>query len=366
MTIRLDPAAKDRLGRRRGAGVALAARPAAYGGVTRHEGARLRVAAPLWADPRQSTAIAAFFHETQAMRPADPNVDPDASHPEDADATRAAALDRLFALRDAGRREERMGDAVVHCRHDRPLRAEGVRLPDGVRGGACCVAWPVRPGQGADHGIARALGDAAVDSDTTEGKPAPAPPVDPLACVWSRRLAPDDPADPRTRRGRLVAVAVPAMEEAEGSDDRSGPAVAGLRFVDDPEAEPGGAFAKDAGTPGAVPLPPSLERDLARSAAVAARIGSDLFAGLLYGALCNTEWRHWATGAVWSCSWRTAGGIVAHLRGEGDYIDWYCHGGEGLVDEAVLAAIEAAGWDLMPMARAGGGVDEEDMDGEGA
>lgn len=90
-----------------------------------------------------------------------------------------------------------------------------------------------------------------------------------------------------------------------------------------------------------------LQRDLAMSARIRALVRSDLFATLLYAALCNTTWRHTATGTPWSCSWRSAGGVVAGLRGEGDYLDWYCSMGEWLVDEQVLAEIQALGWELV-------------------
>jgi hypothetical protein len=58
---------------------------------------------------------------------------------------------------------------------------------------------------------------------------------------------------------------------------------------------------------------------------------SDAYAQNLYAALCNNGFIKLEVipvlkGEEWSCSWRYAGGIVADMRQEGDYIDWYCSG----------------------------------------
>ncbi len=134
------------------------------------------------------------------------------------------------------------------------------------------------------------------------------------AQVWSRPIE----GHQRRRRGRLVIE----------------PGTA-LRFVDEPQADvPQQAYAASA----------DIARDLARSARIRACVQSDLFAGLLYAALCATQWRHRDTKATSSCSWRVAGGVVAGLRGDGDYLSWYCWGHEETLDEAVLAELDALGW----------------------
>lgn len=65
---------------------------------------------------------------------------------------------------------------------------------------------------------------------------------------------------------------------------------------------------------------------------------SDAYAQNLYAAMCNMQWQSrefWQElkGETWSCSWRYAGGIIADMRQEGDYIDWYCSGMGGLNQE---------------------------------
>ena len=73
---------------------------------------------------------------------------------------------------------------------------------------------------------------------------------------------------------------------------------------------------------------------------------SDVFAALLYAALCNTGWVHKRSGQRWHVSWRGAGRTVAHLRGQGDYMDWYLGGEECTMDENVLGEIQILGWAL--------------------
>lgn len=58
---------------------------------------------------------------------------------------------------------------------------------------------------------------------------------------------------------------------------------------------------------------------------------SEVYAQNLYAALCNNDFTKndvWPilTEKRWSCSWRSAGGIVADMQEKGDYIDWYCSG----------------------------------------
>jgi hypothetical protein len=64
---------------------------------------------------------------------------------------------------------------------------------------------------------------------------------------------------------------------------------------------------------------------------------SESYAQNLYAAMCNNEFQKLAVMPIlknlkWTCSWRYAGGIVADMREQGDYIDWYCSGIKGGID----------------------------------
>jgi hypothetical protein len=58
---------------------------------------------------------------------------------------------------------------------------------------------------------------------------------------------------------------------------------------------------------------------------------SDRYAQNLYAAMCNNDFIKndvWPIlqEEVWGCSWRYAGGIIADMRQDSDYMEWYCSG----------------------------------------
>ena len=76
---------------------------------------------------------------------------------------------------------------------------------------------------------------------------------------------------------------------------------------------------------------------------------SEDYAQNLYAAMCNTDFTKNEVWPVlqedtWSCSWRYAGGIIADMREEGDYIDWYCSGNEGHVTDEIREDLLKLGW----------------------
>jgi len=84
----------------------------------------------------------------------------------------------------------------------------------------------------------------------------------------------------------------------------------------------------------------SLEYDLRSTQWICQKAkDSKSYAQNLYAAMCNNEFEKIQSATPegvmnvlsdkipkWSCSWRYAGGIVADMREEGDYIEWYCSG----------------------------------------
>ena len=76
----------------------------------------------------------------------------------------------------------------------------------------------------------------------------------------------------------------------------------------------------------------NLEYDLRTTEWIIEKAKSDnVYAQHLYAAICNNEFQRndvWPilTGKKWGCSWRHAGAIIADMREQGDYMDWYCTG----------------------------------------
>ena len=76
----------------------------------------------------------------------------------------------------------------------------------------------------------------------------------------------------------------------------------------------------------------TMEYDLVTTDWILAKArASEAYAQNLYAAMCNNDFQRndvWPriSDQKWHCSWRHAGGIIADMRQQGDYIDWYCSG----------------------------------------
>ena len=101
---------------------------------------------------------------------------------------------------------------------------------------------------------------------------------------------------------------------------------------------------------------------------------SKVYAQNLYASMCNNEFQRNDMMPIlkresWGCSWRHAGGIIADMQEQGDYIDWYCSGignsedgyglagnkpeqgayvPEGVVTEEIELDLNQLGWRPVP------------------
>ena len=106
----------------------------------------------------------------------------------------------------------------------------------------------------------------------------------------------------------------------------------------------------------------NLERDLRRTDWIITKIrAQEIYAQNLYAALCNNNFAPkdmWAIlkNLTWNCTWRYAADMVADIRHDNSYINWYCSGTgfkgvdfagfveESFVTDEVNHDLEEIGW----------------------
>jgi hypothetical protein len=111
----------------------------------------------------------------------------------------------------------------------------------------------------------------------------------------------------------------------------------------------------------------NLEYDLRSTDWILEKVrNSKTYAQNLYAAMCNNEFQKMDVFPILadktcSYSWRYAGGIIADMRQEGDYIDWYCSGiqdseaikanngivSESVVTEEIESDLNRLGWRVL-------------------
>ncbi len=76
----------------------------------------------------------------------------------------------------------------------------------------------------------------------------------------------------------------------------------------------------------------NLERDIRGTDWIVSKVRQrEIYAQNLYAALCNNEYVPQDVWGIlknihWDCTWRYAASIVADIREDDSYIDWYCSG----------------------------------------
>jgi hypothetical protein len=76
----------------------------------------------------------------------------------------------------------------------------------------------------------------------------------------------------------------------------------------------------------------NLERDIRSTDWIISKVRHrEIYAQNLYAALCNNEYVPEDVWGIlknihWDCTWRYAASIVADIREDDSYIDWYCSG----------------------------------------